>query len=232
MKYGVLFSGGKDSTFALHLTAETDDVLCLITLKSKNKESYMFHTPNIEITTLQAEALELPIVSEVTRGQRELELFDLEKAIIKAKEKFGIQGIVTGTVESVYQSSRIQNICNRLSLKCCNPLWKYNQKALLETLIQHNFEVIISGIFAYPLDASWLGRQIDAQIIERLANLQKKFGLNPSGEGGEIETTVLDAPLFRKKIEVLESEIQAKDNTGVYLIKKARLILKQKSPIL
>ncbi|NLB76493.1 MAG: diphthine--ammonia ligase, partial [Crenarchaeota archaeon] len=134
MKYGVLFSGGKDSTFALHLTAETDDVLCLITLKSKNKESYMFHTPNIEITTLQAEALELPIVSEVTRGQRELELFDLEKAIIKAKEKFGIQGIVTGTVESVYQSSRIQNICNRLSLKCCNPLWKYNQKALLETL--------------------------------------------------------------------------------------------------
>ncbi|NLB76427.1 MAG: diphthine--ammonia ligase, partial [Crenarchaeota archaeon] len=139
---------------------------------------------------------------------------------------------VTGTVESVYQSSRIQNICNRLSLKCCNPLWKYNQKALLETLIQHNFEVIISGIFAYPLDASWLGRQIDAQIIERLANLQKKFGLNPSGEGGEIETTVLDAPLFRKKIEVLESEIQAKDNTGVYLIKKARLILKQKSPIL
>lgn len=224
MRLGVLFSGGKDSTLALHLAAEKDDVVCLITVVSKNKESYMFHTPNINITTLQAEALSLPLISVETEGKKEEELADLEKAIAVAKNQFSIAGIITGAVESVYQASRIQRICDRLNLRCLNPLWKHNQKALLDTLIEKRFEVIISGIFAYPLDESWLGKQIDSQLIARLVELQQKFGLSPSGEGGEIETTVLDAPMFKKRIEVLDSTVEAKGNSGVLLIRNARLI--------
>ena len=69
---------------------------------------------------------------------------------------------------------------------------------------------IISGIFAYPLDETWLGKQIDTKLIERLVDLQQKYGISPSGEGGEIETTVLDAPMFKKKIEILGLTIEAK----------------------
>ena len=122
MRLGVLFSGGKDSTFALHLAAEKEEVVCLITVVSKNKESYMFHTPNIDVTTLQAEALGLPLVSVVTEGEKEEELADLEAAIAEAKEKFQIDGVVTGAVESVYQASRVQRICNLLDVWCFNPL--------------------------------------------------------------------------------------------------------------
>jgi uncharacterized protein (TIGR00290 family) len=86
--------------------------------------------------------------------------------------------------------------------------------------------VIISGVFAYPLDEKWLGKQIDTQLIDRLADLQQKYGLSPSGEGGEIETTVLDAPLFKKKIDVLDYSIEAKGNSGVFRIKQARLVSK------
>ncbi len=161
MRLGVLFSGGKDSTLALHLAAEKEEVACLITVVSKNKESYMFHTPNIDVTALQAEALELPLVSVVTEGRKEEELADLEKAIAEAKSKFQIDGVVTGAVESVYQASRVQRICNRLDIWCFNPLWKHDQKALLETLVEKKFKVVISGIFAYPLDEKWLGKQID-----------------------------------------------------------------------
>jgi len=50
--------------------------------------------------------------------------------------------------------------------------------------------------------------------------------LSPSGEGGEIETTVLDAPLFKKKIDVLDYSIEAKGNSGVFRIKQARLVSK------
>lgn len=226
MRLGVLFSGGKDSTLALHMVAEKDEIVCLITLVSKNKESYMFHTPNINITTLQAEALGLPLISVVTEGKKEEELTDLEKAIAQAKSQFNIDGIVTGAVESVYQASRIQGICNHLNLRCLNPLWKHNQKALLETLIKKHFNVIISGIFAYPLDESWLGKQIDTQIIDRLVELQQKFGISPSGEGGEIETTVLDAPMFKKRIEILEHSIEARGNSGVFIIKQVMLVAK------
>ena len=61
MRIGVLFSGGKDSTLALHRAVEKEEVVCLICLNSKNPESYMFHTPNIDVTLLQAKALNLPI---------------------------------------------------------------------------------------------------------------------------------------------------------------------------
>jgi diphthine-ammonia ligase len=226
MRLGVLFSGGKDSTLALHLASEKEKVACLITVVSKNKESYMFHTPNIDVTALQAEALGLPMVSVVTEGKKEEELSDLEHAIDEAKSKFGIEGIVTGAVESVYQASRVQRICNRLDLWCFNPLWKHDQKALLETLIAKQFNVIISGVFAYPLDEKWLGKQLNLKMIAKLVELQGIYGISPSGEGGEIETTVLDAPLFKHKIEVVESAVEWKGSSGIYIIKQARLVPK------
>jgi len=226
MRLGVLFSGGKDSTLALHLAADKVEVACLITVVSENKESYMFHTPNIDITTLQAEALGLPLVSVVTEGKKEEELVDLEKAIIKAQNKYQIDGVVTGAVESVYQSSRIQHICNHLDVWCFNPLWKHDQKALLEMLLEKNFKVVISGIFAYPLDEKWLGKQIEPTVIARLMELQSQYGISPSGEGGEIETTVLDAPIFKKRIKIIDYEVEAKGNCGVFRIKQAGLVPK------
>ncbi|MGE5555274.1 MAG: diphthine--ammonia ligase [Methanocella sp.] len=226
MKLGVLFSGGKDSTLALHLAAERETVACLITLISKNKESYMFHTPNINMTALQAEALELPLISVTTEGKKEAELADLEHAIVEAKTRFGIEGVVTGAVESVYQASRVQRICHNLDLWSFNPLWKHDQKALLQTLLEKQFQVLISGVFAYPLDDKWLGQQLNQQMIERLLELQSKYGISPSGEGGEIETAVLDAPLFKQRIEVTEGRVEWRSDSGVFLVKQARLVSK------
>jgi diphthine-ammonia ligase len=226
MRLGVLFSGGKDSTLALHKAAEKAEVVCLITLVSENKESFMFHTPNIDVTALQAEALGLPLIRKVTEGKPEEELKDLEEAIAQAIKDFRIDGVVTGAVESVYQAARIQQICNRLGVWCVNPLWKRNQKALLEETVAEGFKTVISGVFAYPLDKSWLGKQIDENMIEKLMVLSETYGLSPSGEGGEIETTVIDAPLFKKKIEILDSEGEAQGNSGIFKIKKAQLTKK------
>ena len=226
MKLGVLFSGGKDSTLALHTAAEKEEVACLIALVSENKESFMFHTPNIDVTTLQAEALGLPLVRKVTAGKPEAELEDLEDAIAQTIKTYNIDGIVTGAVESIYQAERIQRVCNRLSVWCFNPLWKRNQKALLEEVVANGFKVIISGVFAYPLDKTWLGQVLNTELISKLLQLEKEFGLSPSGEGGEIETTVLDAPLFKRRIQILDYEVDAKGNSGVFRINQARLIPK------
>ncbi len=186
----------------------------------------MFHTPNVNLTGMQAEALELPLVARVTEGKKEEELADLEQAISEAVHRFQIDGVVTGAVESVYQSTRIQRICHRLNLWCLNPLWKRNQRELLEELVAKRFTVIVSGVFAYPLDETWLGRKLDAAMIARLLELQEKFGISPSGEGGEIETTVLDAPMFKKRIEILKHTYEAKGNSGVFHVNEARLMPK------
>src|SRR3990167_4493874 len=109
MKLGVLFSGGKDSTFATWLAKkEGYEISCLISIVSDNKESYMFHTPAIEKTEVQARSMNIPIILQKTEGKKEKELEDLKEAIKKAKEKYEIQGIVTGAIQSVYQASRIQ----------------------------------------------------------------------------------------------------------------------------
>jgi diphthine-ammonia ligase len=226
MKLGVLFSGGKDSTLALHKAAEKEQVTCLITLQSKNPESYMFHTPNIDLAALQAEALELPLIAEPTEGKKEEELRDLENAIAKALNAFHIDGVVTGAVESVYQAERVQRICHNLNIWCFNPLWKKNQKSLLEELLERHFEVIVSGVFAYPMDETWLGKTLDPAMIQKLLVLQQKYSISPSGEGGEIETTVLDAPLFRKKLEIVDQEVTFRANSGIFRIKQARLVPK------
>jgi ABC transporter with metal-binding/Fe-S-binding domain ATP-binding protein len=226
LRLGILFSGGKDSTLALHMAAQIETIACLITLLSENKESYMFHTPNIDLTTLQAEALQLPLVTRVTEGRKEEELHDLEQAIVEAVRQFHIEGVVTGAVESVYQSTRIQRICHRLNLWCLNPLWKRNQKELLEELLVKRFRVIVSGVFAYPLDETWVGKELSSDMIAKLMYLHDKFGISPSGEGGEIETTVLDAPMFKKKIEILNHATVARGNSGVFHVTEARLVPK------
>jgi len=226
MKLGVLFSGGKDSTFALHLAAGKEEVSCLITIVSRNEESYMFHTPNIGMTALQAEAMSLPLVQKVTEGRPEHELRDLKDAIAQAVKDYEIEGVVSGAIESVYQSERIQRICSQLDVWCFNPLWKRNQEKYLEEIMARGYDVILSGVFAYPLDGTWLGKRLDRELASKLLDLQKKFGVSPSGEGGEIETTVLDAPLFKKRIEIQDSTVEARGNSGVLRIKKARLSAK------
>jgi ABC transporter with metal-binding/Fe-S-binding domain ATP-binding protein len=226
MRLGVLFSGGKDSTLALHKAVEKEQVVCLITVVSKNPQSYMFHTANVTLTSLQAEAIGLPLVKQTTGGEKEEELKDLEQAIRDAVRSFRIDGVISGAIESVYQASRIQRICHRLDLWCFNPLWKRDQRELLEETLQRRFETLISGVFAYPLDETWLGKQIDQALIERLFTLAERYGISPSGEGGELETTVLDAPLFNKKIQVLDSSVQTKGGSGFLVVKKAKLVQK------
>ena len=226
MKVAVLFSGGKDSSYALMKSKEFHEVTCLVTLISENKESYMFQTANIGITALQAEAIGLPIIQRNTKGEKEAELEDLKSALREAKEKFQIEGVVSGALRSTYQAGRIQKICSDLDLWCFNPLWLKDQVELLNEIVEKDFKAIISGVFAFPLDEEYLGKAIDKDMITKLFQLNKQYQLNPAGEGGEIETTVLDAPFFKKRIEITESKADFKDNSGVFEIKKARLVEK------
>jgi ABC transporter with metal-binding/Fe-S-binding domain ATP-binding protein len=226
MRVGVLFTGGKDSCLALKRVMNTHEVVCLITLISKNRESYMFHVPNIELTKIQAEAIGLPLIQRITEGEKEKELEDLKEVLKEAKKKFKIEGIVTGAIASNYQKSRIEKVCKELKLKCINPLWNEDQIKLLEEVIESNFKVIITGVFAFPLDESFLGKEIDKEMVKRLKELMEKYKINPAGEGGEIETTVLDAPFFKKKVEIKDFEVKYKDYSGTFEIKNAKLVKK------
>ena len=161
MKVAVLFSGGKDSTMALYNALETgEDVKYLLSMKSVNDESYMFHVPNIHITDLLAEALNIPIITAQTQGIKEEELEDLKMAFIKLKD-LGVEAIYTGALYSVYQKSRIEKLGDEVGLEIISPYWHVDELEYMKEIVSLGFEVIISGVFAYGLDESWLGRKID-----------------------------------------------------------------------
>ena len=203
MKLGVLFSGGKDSTYAAYLAKKAgNELTCLITIFSENIDSYMFHTQKIELTKKQAKLMNLPIITKSTRGVKEEELNDLESAIKLAINKYQIQGITTGALHSQYQASRIQAICDKLKIKCINPLWHKDEISYLNELINSKFKVVVTKTAAEGLDNKWIRREIDKNFIEDIKVLNKKWGIHPAGEGGEFETLVLNCPLFKEELKV------------------------------
>ena len=224
MKLAVLFSGGKDSYLALQYASKEHEITCLLTLESKKEDSWMFHTPAIEWTKLQAEAMGFNHLTKKTSGVKEEELGDLRTIFESAISKYSIEGIVTGALASVYQSTRIQRICNDLDLWCFNPLWQMPQRVLLQELLSNKVESIITGIAAEPFDDTWLGRCIDSECVDDLMSLESRYRINPAGEGGEIESFVLNAPLFHKSVRIIESKKYYSNFSGRLEIKKALLI--------
>jgi diphthine-ammonia ligase len=228
MKLAALFSGGKDSTYALYkLMKEGHEIKYLITIFSERQDSWMFHYPCIELTKLQAESMGIKHIMKKTSGEKEKELVDLKDVLNSVKDE--VEGIVTGALYSEYQKSRIEKICNDLGLKCMSPLWHSDLEKMLKEEIRLGFEIIIIGVAAEGLDKSWLGKKIDLDTVGELKELNKKFGINIGAEGGEFETLVLGCPIFKKKIKILDSASvwDSKTNSGCLEIKEAVLVKKQ-----
>ena len=227
MKIGALISGAKDSLYAAYAASKKHELACLITLIPEKEDSWMFHFPNIHLVPKQAELMDIPLVSIQTSGEKEKELIDLKEAIRIAKDKYKIEGVVSGAIESNYQKSRIDRICKELELESITPLWQTDAEKYMQRLILDGFEVIIIAIAAEGFDKGWLGRKIDRNCIDDLKKLNEKYKIHLAGEGGEYETFVLDCPLFKKKIKVVSFETNMDSKySGIYEIKEIELVEK------
>ncbi len=224
IKIASLFSGGKDSTYALHwafLKGFSPEVL--VTLKPSRPDSWMFHRPAVELTRLQAEALGMPLIYVETSGVRGEELRDLESALREARIRYGVYGVVTGALLSDYQRMNINIVAHRVGLKVYSPLWRKDQEEYMRSLVRHGFRFILTSASAYGMDGSLLGRPVDASLLEEILGRAKRYGFNPAFEGGEAETLVLDAPLFKKRLAVRGRVERVGDYEWRFLIEEAWL---------
>jgi ABC transporter with metal-binding/Fe-S-binding domain ATP-binding protein len=227
MKLAILYSGGKDSNYALYLAQKHGhEVSCLVSMKSKNKESYMFQTPGNEFVSVQAECLDIPLLHFDTKGIKEDEIEDMKSALLEAKKKYGIEGVVTGAIKSAYQAQRVQRVCFELGLECFNPLWQIDEKEFMESLIDEGFDVRIIGVFSYPLSSEWVGKKVTVDVLRELKDFNKKYGLSIAGEGGELETFVVDGPNFKKKIEIKGTPTMDSENAGILEIISCEVVEK------
>ncbi len=214
-----LFSGGKDSSWALYRALEAGKPVERLVTVHPDGESFMYHIPATELAALAAESIGLPLVDvrpddfESTaeagetsgeRGDRELE--PLEEALTElAEELGGIGGLTAGAVESSYQTDRIQAMCDRLDAELFAPLWREDPRRLIDSMLEAGFEITIVRVAARGLGESWLGRTVDAEAVEELERLNEEYGVHLLGEGGEFETLVTDGPHMDRPIELAGS---------------------------
>jgi ABC transporter with metal-binding/Fe-S-binding domain ATP-binding protein len=220
MRVSALFSGGKDSTYALYLMQQQGwEVVSLLTVVPKVSDSYMFHYPNIRWTKLQAESMNIPIRYKESSGLKEEELKDVEELMAEDDA----DGFVCGAIASDYQWSRLNEIAHRLGKPLYAPLWRKDQVTLLEDMVHAGFKFMIAGVYAEGFDEGWLGKVITSHSIRELEKLREKHRISVAGEGGELETFVLDGPNFAKSILIEEAQTNWSRHSGNYTIKKASL---------
>ncbi len=232
MRICSLFSGGKDSTYALHWALlKGFQVVCLLTLQPRREDSWMFHRPGVELTKLQAKALDIPLIYTYTSGVKDRELEDLKHGLKKAVKMYDIEGIVTGALLSDYQRMAISMLCEELGLKTFSPLWRKNQEEYMRALVREGFKFIITSINTFGLSSDFIGKIISHSDVENIIALARKYGFNPAFEGGEAETLVLDAPLFKKSLKIEGRVRKTGEYSYIFEITTAELVEKGEAEV-
>jgi len=204
MRLACFFSGGKDSTYAIHLAKKQGhDVVCLLSIFPKSEESHLLHHPNLKWTKLQSESMKIPQLTISSNSDETAdELIVMEKLLQNAKDEFKIEGLVHGGIKSKFQKEKFESLCVKLNLISLAPLWNSEPKKYMNDLLDSNFHFLMITVSSDGLDEEWLGKLILKSDIEILNNLSEKFRFNLNFEGGESETFVLDCPLFSNPIQI------------------------------
>lgn len=216
----VLFSGGKDSVYAAYIAQQQCiELATALTVLPFDQYSQMFHVPNVRLSSVISSAMGIPnTVIEVGPGDDELSV--LHDAIAR----LGVDTVVTGAIASDYQATRIDRLCFESGLRVFSPLWHKDQEMLLREMIGAGFRILIVGVFAEGLGEEWLGREIDLDALGDLVRLSEKRAIHIGGEGGEIETLVLDGPGFARSLEVVSAHKKWLRDSGQFEISAMRQI--------
>jgi ABC transporter with metal-binding/Fe-S-binding domain ATP-binding protein len=223
-----LYSGGKDSTYALLKAKEMGhEISCLLTMYPETDESLLYHYPNNWVTSYLGEAMGIPSFGVGSRsGTKEYESKSLEQAIIAVKSLQDIDGVVHGGILSTFQNEIVRRICVKHNLCMIAPLWNIQQSVYMDLLLENKFDIKIVSVSAMGLDERLLGLSLDREVLYRLKQLSEKYSFNVSFEGGEAETLVVDCPIFYKRMQINKAKIHWDGQRGMLEIMEVALVEK------
>ncbi|CAD8175095.1 unnamed protein product [Paramecium pentaurelia] len=251
MKFLALVSGGKDSIFnIIRCIQEGHELVLLVNLYPKNigkeADSFMYQSVGTNIIDAISQALDKPLLKREIVGKPKVtnldyqsnkeeregdEVEDLFLVLKEAQSLYpNIKGVSSGAIASTYQKLRVEDCCQRLGLISLAYLWNQDQFSLLDQMLQNNMNIILIKIAALGLTEKHLGKSIQ-ELYEHFKGIHEKFGFHPCGEGGEFESFVLDCPLYKKRIQINESEVICHENNSVapvfYLLIKSYSLIEK-----
>ncbi|MHA1973416.1 MAG: diphthine--ammonia ligase [Candidatus Hodarchaeales archaeon] len=231
MKVTCLVSGGKDSILALWIALHKYEVSSILTIQTTNIESYLFHIPNSKYVSLVAQMLEIPFQTLLIEDNNiNHEINELKKALKETNSK----AIITGGLRSDFQRYKFNKAAKFAGMRCFSPLWRLSPRILMKEILNNNFYVIIVAVSSMGFGKKFLGERITFNMLKDIKEVSFGDELVTTGEGGEYESFVLDAPFFPSKIKVLESRIHWNETReeGYYEIIKAQLVKKREEVML
>jgi uncharacterized protein (TIGR00290 family) len=207
------WSGGKDCCLACHMAMKQGrQIKYLVNFISREYKRCCFHGTEAGLLRLQAELLGIPLVQhEVTADMKEYEK-EFKEAVGTLAKKEKISAMVFGDIYLDEHRDWVDRVCADLAIEAIEPLWGRKPEDLVREFVELGFEAIVVSCQADKFGSDFVGRRVD---LKMLAELQA-MGLCPCGENGEFHTLVVNGPVFRRKIEILEAEPVLKEGFWKY----------------
>jgi uncharacterized protein (TIGR00290 family) len=204
-KIPVIFSwsGGKDSSYALHkvLQEQVYEVKYLLSTINGNNKRLSMHGVREELIEAQAESIGIPLlkvyVYEADNAEYERQMND---TMLKIKAE-GISTVAFGDIFLEDLKKYREDKMKAIGMNCIFPLWQKDTRLLVNDFIAKGFKTITCCINDGYLNENWCGRLIDKVFVDELPPT-----VDPCGENGEFHSFCYDAPIFKTKINVTTGE--------------------------
>lgn len=193
------WSGGKDCSLACYRAINSGiKVKYLLNMVSEDSMRSRSHGVSAKTLQMQAEAMGIQLVQQPAGDNYESQF----KAALAELSKKGVTAGVFGDIDFNEHKEWIDRVCASANITPHLPLWLENQDKLMKEFIALGFIAIVVATKDDILGEEWLGRKIDQQFLADLAKLKN---VTPCGEAGEYHSLVIDGPLFKKRMEILET---------------------------
>jgi len=210
MKAAGLWSGGKDSCFACYKAISMGyDLSLLFNFTDPAGKSSLSHGLAAALIFKQSQLIGIPIEQKPMPKDGGTYRKEFKALIREWKNKAGIEGIVFGDIYLKEHKEWIDSVCLEAEVEPIMPLWGRDTKELILEIIDSGFKAMVVAVKTDLLGKEWLGRIMDRKFVKEL-----KPEIDPCGEKGEFHTLVVDGPLFREPIKILETQPVLRENFG------------------
>lgn len=226
MDVAVLYSGGKDSTFAIDQAIQKGwNIKYLLSVKPNRKDCYLFHFATVEQTKELASILSINhiyIKCRVANPRKEANV--VKEVVEKNQAKARIDALILGgTGLQETQLKSLQNALMPLNVEAFAMNSGEDHDLLMEAMLNQGYRILITQIASDGLK-EWLGKTITRENFSQLKKDSVRYGFHIGFEGGYADTLVTDCPLFQKRLVIEDMSIILEDDyCGHVVINKYRL---------
>jgi diphthine-ammonia ligase len=203
------WSGGKDCCLALYrATVGGLDARYLANTVTEDGKRSRSHGILAEVIQAQSQAIGIPLVQRrATRENYEAEFIKM----LRAFKQEGIEGGIFGDIDFNEHRQWIDRVCQEADITPYLPLWLESQDKLINEFIDSGFIATVVAAKSELFGEEVLGQKIDRDFISYLEELSKTKKVTPCGESGEYHSLVVDGPIFKKRLEILETRKELRE---------------------